>query len=132
MPASATLPDSHRDLLEAPGVAALATVGADGLPQVTAVWYLLDGDVVRTSLVTSRQKYKNMRRHPLATLFLVDPGNPYRTLEVRAEVAFEEDPHLAFLDRLVQQYGQTLDSFPGDKENRFVVTLTPRHVVANG
>jgi PPOX class probable F420-dependent enzyme len=132
VPASATLPDSHRDLLEAPGVAVLSTVGADSVPQVTAVWYLLDGDVIRTSLVDSRQKFKNMRRHPLATLFLLDPTNPYRSLEVRADVTIEEDPDLAFLDRVVRNYGQTLDTFPGEKHNRFVVTLTPRHVVANG
>ena len=32
----ATVPDSHRDLLDAP-VATLATVGADGRPQLSAV-----------------------------------------------------------------------------------------------
>jgi PPOX class probable F420-dependent enzyme len=130
--ASATLPDAYLDLLDAPGVAALATVGADGRPQVTAVWYLRDGDVVRTSMVTTRQKYKNLRRHPLATLFVIDPANPYRTLEVRADATFEEDSDLAFLDRLVQRYGMTLDTFPGEKEDRWVVTLTPRHVVTYG
>lgn len=132
MPVSDPIPDSHRDLLEAPGVAVLSTLGADGLPQVTAVWYLLDGDVVRLSLVRTRQKYKNMERHPLATLFLLDPTNPYRTLELRSDLSVEDDPDLAFLDRVVGHYGQDLDSFPGEKQNRAVVTLTPRHVVANG
>jgi hypothetical protein len=41
---------SHRYLLETPHTVAFATVGADGQPQVTAIWAMLDGDVVRTSL----------------------------------------------------------------------------------
>ncbi len=45
-----TISPSHRDLLETPNTVAFATVGADGQPQVTAIWAMLDGDVVRTSL----------------------------------------------------------------------------------
>ena len=132
MPDDATIPDSHRDLLEAPGVAVLSTLGADGRPQSTAVWYLLDGDVVRASLVTTRQKYRNMARHPHATLFVLDPANPYRSIEVRADVTIEDDPDLALLERVVTHYGSDLATFPGEKEGRVVVTLTPRRVVANG
>ena len=55
----ATVPDSHRDLLDAP-VATLATVGADGRPQLSAVWFLAEGDNVRLSLNTARQKTKNL------------------------------------------------------------------------
>jgi PPOX class probable F420-dependent enzyme len=132
VPAPPNLPDTHRDLLEAPGVAMLSTVGADGAPQVTAVWYLLDGDVLRLSLVTTRQKYRNMARHPVATLFFLDPANPYRAIEVRADVAFEDDPNAAFLDRVVRHYGQDPATFPGEREGRVIVTLTPRRVVAHG
>jgi len=35
-----TLPDSHADLLANPGVTALSTIGPDGYPQVTAIWFL--------------------------------------------------------------------------------------------
>jgi hypothetical protein len=38
------IPDSHRNLAEAPVVASLSTIGADGTPQVTAVWFLTVGD----------------------------------------------------------------------------------------
>ncbi|MCK9893612.1 pyridoxamine 5'-phosphate oxidase family protein [Frankia sp. AgB32] len=51
-----TISPSHRDLLENHATVALATVGSDGQPQVTAIWALLDGDVVRTSLTKARQK----------------------------------------------------------------------------
>jgi PPOX class probable F420-dependent enzyme len=127
-----SLPDSHFDLLDAPGVATLSTLGADAYPQVTAIWFLREGDTVVTSLTASRQKFKNVSRHPKATLFLLDPTNPYRTLEIRADVTIEDDPDLATLQALLAKYGTDLDSFSGPKEDRRRVTLTPRRVVANG
>src|SRR5580693_7160101 len=96
---------SHRDLLENSHPVAFATVGANGQPQVTAIWAMLDGDVVRTSLCKSRQKYKNLIAHPQVTLFAIDPGNPFRTLEVRATAEVTDDPALEFLQRLLHHYG---------------------------
>ena len=119
VPDSITIPASHRALAEAPGVAALTTLGADGYPQSTAIWFLLDGDVIRTSLHTSRQKYRNLVRHPQATLFLIDPANPFRTLEVRADVTLAEDSDLSLLQRLLAHYGQTLETFAAPIDNRF-------------
>lgn len=127
-----TIPDSHRDLIEAPGIASLSTVGADGMPQVTALWYLADGDTVKTSLMTSRQKYKNIVAHSKATLFIIDPANPFRTLEVRAEASVDDDPDLALFERIVRHYGQDPDNFPAPRDNRVVLTLRPTHVVAQG
>ena len=40
MTAKLDVPDTHTDLLESPYTSVLTTVGADGLPQSTAVWYL--------------------------------------------------------------------------------------------
>ena len=79
------VPATHADLLDAPNTAVLTTVGAGGQPQSTAVWYLVDDDgALKTSLTTDRQKYRNLTRNPKATLFILDPANPYRTLEIRA------------------------------------------------
>src|SRR5277367_5529309 len=112
-----TIPDSHRQLIEAPGVGSLSTVGSDGSPQVTAIWYLADGDTVKTSLTKDRQKYKNMVAHPKATLFIIDPTNPFRTLEVRAEASVDDDPDLALFERIVRHYGQDPDNFPAPRDN---------------
>ncbi|MDQ1423363.1 MAG: hypothetical protein QOD72_861, partial [Acidimicrobiaceae bacterium] len=72
-------PDSHLDLLDSPGVASLCTLGADEHPQVTAIWFVRDGDRIVASLTTNRQKFMNAARRPHVTLFLIDPQNPYRT-----------------------------------------------------
>lgn len=126
------IPASHRDLLDTPIPVTLATVGPTGHPQVTAVWVILDGDTVVTSLTTSRQKLKNLVARPEATVFVIDPANPYRTLEVRADVTIEPDPELVTLKKVLAAYGTDLASFPGPLDGRTTVTLRPVRVVVNG
>ncbi len=130
--ASSTIPSSHRDLLEAPIPVALATIGPTGYPQVTALWVILEGDTVVTSLAGVRQKLKNLRRLPQATVFVIDPTNPYRTLEIRGDVTIEADPDLATLKKVLAAYGADLATFPGPLEDRTTVTLRPTHAVAQG
>lgn len=127
-----SIPETHRDLVEGAHIAALSTVGADGTPQVTALWYLADGDTVATSLTLTRQKYKNAVAHPKATLFIIDPANPFRTLEIRATTTAEPDPGLAVFGRILRRYGQDPDTFPGPRDNRVVLRLTPTRVVTQG
>jgi PPOX class probable F420-dependent enzyme len=127
-----SVPSSHRDLLQAPIPVALATVGPTGYPQVTAVWVIVEGDTIVTSLVEARQKLKNLRAHPQATVFVIDPTNPYRTLEVRGDVAIVPDPELATLVKVLEAYGTDLASFQGPLEDRVTVTLTPTRVLAQG
>jgi PPOX class probable F420-dependent enzyme len=124
------LPASHRDLLEAPGVGALATIGADGRPQVTAVWYLLDDDGrLRVSVKTHRQKVKNLRERPVATLLVVDPAKPVRTLEIRATTQISPDDDYAFAQRVGWKYGTDLKELDAPDEHRVVVTLRPERVI---
>ena len=126
------LPDSHADLLDTPGVASLSTLGADGYPQVTAIWFVREGSQIVTSLTTDRQKFKNAARHPKETLFVIDPKNPFRTIEIRGDMSSEPDPGLKTLRRITDHYGVDFDTFPAPRESRVTVTITPHHVVANG
>ncbi len=132
MNASLPVPASHIDLVER-RTGVLATVDSHGQPQVTAIWFLLDEDgIIRTSLLRSRQKYKNMLSHPRATLFVIDGANPFRTLEMRCEVTFAEDLETTFFERIVRYYGQDPETFPAPRENRVILELRPIHVVTNG
>jgi PPOX class probable F420-dependent enzyme len=126
----AEIPVSHRDLLETNQAVILATNGADGFPQVSAVWFLVDDDdTVKLSLNTARQKTKNLLRHPDATLFFFDPANPYRTVEIRARAAIEPDPDYAFAERVGAKYGGA-DLRENDRpgESRVVVSFAPTKV----
>jgi len=126
----ATVPDSHRDLLDAP-VAMLATVGADGRPQVSAVWFLADDDQVRVSLNTSRQKTKNLNKNSAATLFILDTANPARYLEIRGDAKVAPDPDYAFADQIGAKYGGVdLRNMDQPGESRVVVTIEPVRVNA--
>jgi PPOX class probable F420-dependent enzyme len=130
----ASIPASHRDLIETCQVVTLATNGADGLPQVTAMWFLAEEDgTIRLSLNTARQKVKNMLRDPRATLFFIDPASPYRTLELRSTVTIEPDPGYAFADRVGAKYGAAdLRQMDQPGESRVVVTFTPVKVATFG
>jgi len=126
------IPPSHRDLLTPPAPVTLATLGPTGYPQLTAIWALLDGDVIVTSLAGVRQKLKNLIAHPKATVFAIDPADPYRTLEVRADVTITPDPKLATLQKLLTAYGTDLESFPGPLDGRVAITLQPTRVITLG
>lgn len=120
-----TIPESHQDLLKA-DVAVLATQGQDGHPQVTALWFLHDNGTIKLSLNTTRQKVKNLQADPRCTFFLLDPANPYRTLEIRARATIAPDVDYVFADKLGAKYGGfDLRTNDGPGESRVVVTLEP-------
>src|SRR4051812_30538648 len=120
-----TIPESHKDLLTAP-VAVLATNGQDGYPQVTALWFLYDDDgQLKLSLNTTRRKVANLRDNPECTLFILDPANPYRTLEIRARAEISPDEDYAFAAKLGPKYNADLRAWDGPGQSRVVVTLDP-------
>jgi PPOX class probable F420-dependent enzyme len=127
----ASVPESHRDLLASPLTAVLTTIGPTGHPQSTAVWYLVEDGVLKTSVLSSRQKYSNMVRTPKATLFIMDPANPFRTLEIRADIELSADPAKTLLPKFAARYHVDIAMLdqPGDRMN---VDFNITHVVAFG
>jgi PPOX class probable F420-dependent enzyme len=99
------IPESHRDLLDGPRVAALTTVMPDGQPQTTVVWCNFDGTHVLVNTMRGFRKERNMRRNPKVTLLCYDPRNPLRSLEVRGTVEeMTETGAMEHLDRLSELY----------------------------
>ncbi|MDP2012727.1 MAG: PPOX class F420-dependent oxidoreductase [Actinomycetota bacterium] len=126
------IPETHHDLLDTPISVALATVGPTGYPQVTYVWVIREGNTLVISLPEARQKTKNLRARPKATIFAADPNNPFRTLEIRGDVTINPDPTLATLTEVLAAYGGTLDKFAGPTQDRVTVRLQPTRVVTQG
>ena len=128
MPSSSP-PGSHVDLLERPLFAHLATVRPDGAPQSNVMWFEWNGQDVRFTHTTTRQKYRNFEHEPRVAFSVLDPDNPYRFIEVRGDVAtIEADPGGTFYGRLQERYGQ---SYPvTDADVRVVVTVRPSSFVA--
>jgi PPOX class probable F420-dependent enzyme len=119
------IPSSHQDLLQGQ-FATLATVGPDGRPQLSEVWFLADGDTVATSLNSSRQKTKN----PAVSVFLLDLAVPYRYLEIRGDAEITPDDDYSFADRLGAKYQADLRHHDRPGEYRVVVTVRPTRVNA--
>jgi PPOX class probable F420-dependent enzyme len=123
------IPASHRDLLDGQ-FATLATIGPDGRPQVSEVWFLADGDTVAISLNESRQKTRNLRANPAASVFLLDLAMPYRYLEIRGDAEITPDADYAFADRVGAKYQSDLRAHDQPGESRVVVTINPTRVNA--
>jgi PPOX class probable F420-dependent enzyme len=123
------IPSSHQDLLQGQ-FATLATVGPDGRPQLSEVWFLADGDTVRTSLNTSRQKTRNLRANPAVTVFLLDLAMPYRYLEIRGDAEITPDDDYSFADRLGAKYQSDLREHDQPGQSRVIVTIKPTRVNA--
>lgn len=120
------IPASHRDIVEKSPIVVLATSGKDGFPQASAVWFVADEDgTVNVSLNSSRQKLKNLQRHPEASLLFVDPENPYRTVELRSRAEIAADPTGALAERVAAKYGSDPRGFDQPGEQRFAVRFVP-------
>ncbi|WP_129673657.1 PPOX class F420-dependent oxidoreductase [Candidatus Chloroploca sp. Khr17] len=126
--------DQYVDLLTSNALAHVATIGPKGEPQVNPVWFGWDGTYLRFSQTTTRQKYRNLKHDPRIALSIVDPGNPYRYLEIRGHVAaIEPDPERAFIDSMAKKYlGQ--DRYPWHQpgDERVVIVVLPEHTTQMG
>ncbi len=123
------IPDSHRDLLNGDFLT-LATVGEDGYPQVSEVWFVAEGDQVAMSLNTRRQKVKNLETDPACTALLLDLQNPYRYLEIRGTAVVAPDEDRAFAEQVGAKYDADLREHDAPGDRRVVVRIVPVHVNA--
>lgn len=124
-----TFPESHNDLLDAQ-IAQLATVGQDGYPQITSIWFIHDGGELKLSLNATRVKTKNLMRDPKVNLLIADPQNPYRYLAVRADAEISSDPDGALAAKVNAKYDARVEDNDKPGEERIAVTLKPVRVFA--
>jgi PPOX class probable F420-dependent enzyme len=131
----ATIPSSHADLLGAkPAFAQLATLNADGGPQVTPVWVDFDGTNLFVNTAKGRVKTKNLAREPRVALSIQDPENPYRYLGIQGRVTgMTEAGADAHIDKMAKKYlGKDKYPFRQPGEVRVLVTIAPEKVHTMG
>lgn len=91
----------YRDLLEKPVTASVATIDANGRPQLTPNWCTHDGTYLYLNSVKGRLKDRNIRARPEVTVMLMNPENPYHWITIYGiveQIIEEDDPeqgHLA-------------------------------------
>ncbi len=128
------IPEGYTDLLGTTALIHVATLGPNGEPQSTPVWFDWDGEHVKFSQTKTRQKYRNVQRDPRIALSLVDPEDPYRYLEIRGEVTkIEDDPDLDFINAMAKKY-LGMDEYPYHQpgDERVVVYVEPHHTTQMG
>jgi PPOX class probable F420-dependent enzyme len=131
----ATIPATHIDLLTSkPAFAHLATLNADGSPQVTPVWVDFDGTHILVNTAKGRVKTKNLARDPRVALSIADPENPYRYLAVQGRVTeMTEQGADAHIDKMAKKYlGKDSYPFRTPDEVRVIVKISPDKVHTNG
>ena len=130
----AVIPEAHKDLFQKKTFAHLATIGADGSPQVTPVWVDLDQTHIRFNTAKGRVKDKNLRRNPRVALAIQDPDNPYRYIQVGGRVAeITEEGADAHIDLLTKKYlDQDKYPFRQAGEVRVIFKILPEKVQTLG
>ncbi|RIK34750.1 MAG: PPOX class F420-dependent oxidoreductase [Chloroflexi bacterium] len=127
------IPQSHRDILEKRSFAHVATVDADGAPQVTPVWIDYDGKHLLVNSQRGRKKDRNMRERAEVGISIQDPDNPYRYLGVQGRVAeITEEGAEAHIHKLSRKYnGRDYENLrPGDV--RVIYKIEPTRVWTMG
>lgn len=123
------IPPDRQDILTKRSFAHVATIGPKGEPHSSPVWIDWDGEVIKFSQTTTRQKYRNLQRDPRIAISVHDPDQPYRYVEIRGTVVrVEDDQGNAFINKMAKKYIDE-DEYPWAQpgEHRIVVHVAPEH-----
>ncbi|MCS6843563.1 MAG: TIGR03618 family F420-dependent PPOX class oxidoreductase [Caldilineales bacterium] len=123
------LDDAVVAFLNEPGLLMrLGTLGSDGYPQVTPVWYLFEEGRLLVSTTADRVKARNMRGHPKVGFAIDRDQPPYRGVTGRglAHVVAEGEAARPITQRIVARY------VPAERVDAMVEALmqAPRVVFA--
>jgi len=133
---SIQLSDAVRQFLQEKRFAVLATIGRDGVPQQTVMWYELRGDTLVMNTAAGRAKDAYLRRDPRASICVEDG---YRFVTVSGTIQMIEDRATAQEDiyRLAVRYNgeesaaqQVRESF--SKQLRITLHLPIERVIIRG
>lgn len=107
------LSEHVRAFLEEPRFAVLATNRKDAAPQLSVMWYALQGDDLMMNTTHTRAKAANLRRDPRVSVCFEDG---YRYLTVYGTAVLLDDPVAAQTDiaRLAHRYQ------PADQAERMI------------
>jgi PPOX class probable F420-dependent enzyme len=123
-------------------VGTLATIRANGRPQLSNILYVVGVDTITISVTDTRAKVVNLRRDPRASLYVVgDTVYQWVVIEALAELSpVAADPHDATVDALVAYYKAGSGEHPNWEEyraamvadRRLVLTLRPERAYGMG
>jgi len=122
------------ELLRKPSTCYIATVMADGSPQVTQTWVDTDGKHVIINSVQGYVKIKNIERDPRVAIAISAPENPTRYFQVRGRVIKVTTEGAAdHIEMLSRKYtGKPYSWYGGRDQVRMIIVIEPEKISGMG
>ena len=113
-------------------IAWLTTVGANGRPYTSPVWFLWDGETILIFSQPDKQKIRNLRKNTQVSLALDDSKEGEDVVVVEGSAELLNDPNVSaimpsFVEKysvLIQNMGWTPESLAADFSQGIRVTPT--------
>ncbi len=125
--------DRLREFIAPPRIAMVATIGKNGMPQLTPNWYAYTGGEIIISITKQRVKYRNVVRDPrVAVSICSEPlAEEYVTVSGSARIIDGDEiwgPTRQILGRYLEpdKAVQMLDQLR--QQDRVLLALTPERV----
>ena len=124
-----SFPEKFLDLLndDSKALLYLATIMPDGSPQVTPVWFDIDGEHILINTNEERVKDKNMKARPKVAMTIQDPNDLYRYLGVRGEVvSYTTEGADEHINKLSLKYDNEPWTYR-ETQKRIIFKIKPAH-----
>jgi PPOX class probable F420-dependent enzyme len=127
------LPEPLLALLRGASTCYLATLMADGSPQVTQTWVDTDGPHILINSVQTHLKVRNVERDPRVALAIFDPAQSRRYFQVRGRVlGVTTKGGTEHIERLARRYlGKPYPWYGGRDQVRVILTIEA-HAISGG
>ena len=121
-------------LLRKPSTCYLATIMADGSPQITQTWVDTDGQNIIINSVQGYVKLKNISRDPRVAVVISSPDNPSRYFQVRGRVvSTTTEGGAEHIEMLSHKYtGAPYRWYGGRSQVLVIIVIEPEKVVSLG
>ena len=122
-----------REFIAPPRIAMVATIGRDGMPQLTPNWYAYTGGEIVVSITKQRVKYRNVMRDPRAAISICSEplAEEYVTVSGPARI-IDGDEIWGPTREIVERYNEPAetDAFMEmlHKQDRVLLAVTPERV----
>jgi PPOX class probable F420-dependent enzyme len=109
--------------------AVIATISPAGVPQLTAVWYVIQDGHVRVSINRKRQKGRNLQKNPNVSLLIYHPETQNYFAEIRGQATLIADDDYQLSDVIAKRYNADFRAFDQPGDGRWLIDIAPTRVV---
>jgi len=123
------IPERAFEILKGLRVGYMSTIRPDGRLSVVPVGVMIEGNTLKISTQTRRQKVRNLEHDQRITVCVPDPDDGRRYVEVRGTAELADDTDRKFVDWMARTY-MGRDEYPYESRDvaRTVITVHPERV----